>query len=91
VILKLALYIGGRHAAACRREQQRTEVASLKIGHHRVHGYYLELGRSHDARVPADYRRRQTLKGTSAMSPTSSVPWRSASSAPANGPWRASA
>jgi DNA mismatch repair protein MutS len=46
------------------RERQRTGVASLKIGHHRVHGYYLELGRSHDARVPADYRRRQTLKGT---------------------------
>jgi DNA mismatch repair protein MutS len=45
------------------RERQRTGVASLKIGHHRVHGYYLELGRSHDARVPAEYRRRQTLKG----------------------------
>ncbi|MGH8621862.1 MAG: DNA mismatch repair protein MutS, partial [Burkholderiales bacterium] len=46
------------------RERRRTGVASLKIGHHRVHGYYLELGRSHDAQVPADYRRRQTLKGT---------------------------
>ncbi len=45
------------------RERQRTGVMSLKIGYNRVHGYYIELGRSHDARVPPDYRRRQTLKG----------------------------
>jgi DNA mismatch repair protein MutS len=45
------------------RERQRTGIASLKIGYNRVHGYYIELGRSHDARVPEDYRRRQTLKG----------------------------
>ncbi len=45
------------------RERARTGIAGLRIGRHRVHGYYIELGRSHDARVPADYRRRQTLKG----------------------------
>jgi DNA mismatch repair protein MutS len=29
-----------------------------------VHGYYIEIGRTHAERVPADYQRRQTLKGT---------------------------
>jgi DNA mismatch repair protein MutS len=28
-----------------------------------VHGYYIELGRTHGERVPDDYTRRQTLKG----------------------------
>jgi hypothetical protein len=28
-----------------------------------VHGYYIEIGRSHADRVPDDYQRRQTLKG----------------------------
>jgi len=45
------------------RERARTGIAALKVGYNRVHGYYIELGRSHAERVPADYQRRQTLKG----------------------------
>ena len=46
------------------RERQRTGVATLKVGYNRVHGYYIELGRSHADKVPTQYRRRQTLKST---------------------------
>ena len=44
------------------RERQRTGIASLKVSYNRVHGYYIEVGRSHAEQVPADYVRRQTLK-----------------------------
>ncbi len=46
------------------RERARTGIATLKVGYNRVHGYYIELGRSHADKVPEDYRRRQTLKST---------------------------
>jgi DNA mismatch repair protein MutS len=45
------------------RERERTGIAGLKVSYNRVHGYYIEIGRSHAERVPADYQRRQTLKG----------------------------
>ena len=45
-----------------KRERERTGIATLKLGYNRVHGYYIELGRSHSERVPDDYQRRQTLK-----------------------------
>ncbi len=44
------------------RERARTGIANLKVSYNRVHGYYIEIGRSHAAQVPADYVRRQTLK-----------------------------
>ncbi len=44
-------------------ERERTGIAALKIRYNRVHGYYIEVGRSHAERVPDDYQRRQTLKG----------------------------
>jgi DNA mismatch repair protein MutS len=43
------------------RERERTGIPSLKIGYNKVFGYYLEITNAHRARVPADYRRRQTL------------------------------
>jgi len=46
-----------------RRERERTGIGALKVSYNRVHGYYIELGRSHAQNVPADYIRRQTLKG----------------------------
>ena len=46
-----------------RRERERTGIATLKVGYNRVHGYYIELGRTHAERVPTEYTRRQTLKG----------------------------
>lgn len=46
------------------REKQRTGLAKLKVSYNRVHGYYIEVSRSQTERVPDDYIRRQTLKGT---------------------------
>jgi DNA mismatch repair protein MutS len=43
------------------RERERTGLATLKVGYNRVHGYYIELGRS-GVSPPPDYMRRQTLK-----------------------------
>src|SRR5688572_2499506 len=45
-----------------KRERSRTGIAGLKVEYNRVHGFYIELGRSHADKVPDDYRRRQTLK-----------------------------
>jgi len=44
------------------RERARVGIPTLKVGYNRVHGYYIELGRSKGAAAPADYIRRQTLK-----------------------------
>jgi DNA mismatch repair protein MutS len=45
------------------QERSRTGIANLKIGYNRVHGFYIEVSRSHTDQVPPDYLRRQTLKG----------------------------
>ncbi|MCP5419890.1 MAG: DNA mismatch repair protein MutS [Gammaproteobacteria bacterium] len=45
------------------RERARTGIANLRVGYNRIHGYYLEISRSQADAVPADYLRRQTLKG----------------------------
>ena len=54
---------GGKQyiASLQQRERERTGIASLKVGYNKVFGYYLEITRTHSARVPADYERRQTL------------------------------
>ncbi|HTT14197.1 MAG TPA: DNA mismatch repair protein MutS [Thermoplasmata archaeon] len=44
-----------------RTEQERTGIRTLKIGYNQVFGYYLEITRPHLARVPPEYRRRQTV------------------------------
>jgi DNA mismatch repair protein MutS len=44
------------------REIERTGIASLKVGFNRVFGFFLEVGRTHAAKVPADYIRKQTVK-----------------------------
>jgi DNA mismatch repair protein MutS len=45
------------------RERERTGLPSLKVGYNRVHGYYIEISRAQAKNAPADYSRRQTLKG----------------------------
>jgi len=45
------------------RERARTGIANLKVSYNRVHGFYIEISRSQSETVPADYIRRQTLKG----------------------------
>ncbi len=46
------------------RERDRTGIANLKVSYNRVHGYYIEISRSQSENAPADYVRRQTLKGS---------------------------
>ena len=45
------------------KERARTGIDTLKVGYNRVHGFYIEVGRTHAAKIPLDYTRRQTLKG----------------------------
>ncbi|MGB0466165.1 MAG: DNA mismatch repair protein MutS [Pontibacterium sp.] len=44
------------------RERERTGISTLKVGYNRVHGYFIEIGRTNSDKAPADYIRRQTLK-----------------------------
>jgi DNA mismatch repair protein MutS len=44
------------------RERTRTGIASLKVEYNRVHGFYIEVSNANVEKIPADYRRRQTLK-----------------------------
>ncbi|HJT63037.1 MAG TPA: DNA mismatch repair protein MutS [Burkholderiales bacterium] len=45
-----------------KREKERTGIPNLRVAYNSVHGYYIEVTSSHLAKVPEDYRRRQTLK-----------------------------
>ncbi|MGK0673888.1 MAG: DNA mismatch repair protein MutS [Halothiobacillaceae bacterium] len=45
------------------RERERTGIPTLKVAYNRVHGFYIELTRAQAEKAPADYIRRQTLKG----------------------------
>lgn len=45
------------------RERERTQASTLKLGFNRIQGYYLEMSRQQAEKAPADYVRRQTLKG----------------------------
>ncbi|HLL12867.1 MAG TPA: DNA mismatch repair protein MutS, partial [Rubrivivax sp.] len=44
------------------RERARTGIANLRVQFNKVHGFYIEVTSSGVDKVPADYRRRQTLK-----------------------------
>ncbi|MFH1044216.1 MAG: DNA mismatch repair protein MutS [Pseudomonadota bacterium] len=44
------------------RERERSGIPNLKVEYNRVHGFYIEVTHAHVERIPADYRRRQTLK-----------------------------
>ena len=45
-----------------RRERERTGIANLRVEYNKVHGFYIEVTHGQTAKVPDDYRRRQTLK-----------------------------
>ncbi|KTT29140.1 DNA mismatch repair protein MutS [Pseudomonas oryzihabitans] len=45
------------------REKARTGLQNLKVGYNRVHGYFIEIPSKQAESAPADYIRRQTLKG----------------------------
>lgn len=44
------------------RERERTGIANLRVEYNKVHGFYIEVTHGQAAKVPEDYRRRQTLK-----------------------------
>jgi DNA mismatch repair protein MutS len=44
-------------------EKRRTGLANLKVGYNRVHGFYIEISKAQAKAAPAEYIRRQTLKG----------------------------
>ena len=44
------------------RERTRTGITNLRVQFNRVHGFYIEVTQGQADKVPADYRRRQTLK-----------------------------
>src|SRR6185312_7050518 len=46
-----------------RLERERTGIRSLKVGHNKVFGYYIEISSANAAAAPAHYQRRQTLVG----------------------------
>lgn len=46
------------------QEKERTQISTLKVSFNRVHGYYIEISRTHSETVPDNYIRKQTLKAT---------------------------
>jgi DNA mismatch repair protein MutS len=44
------------------RERERTGITNLRVEYNKVHGFYIEVTHGQVAKVPDDYRRRQTLK-----------------------------
>ncbi len=44
------------------RERARSGIANLRVQFNKVHGFYIEITQGQLDKVPADYRRRQTLK-----------------------------
>lgn len=45
------------------QEQQKTGIGSLKIRYNQVHGYYIEITKTHLDAIPDYYKRQQTLVG----------------------------
>src|SRR3990172_2658695 len=43
------------------RERKRNGIGALKVGYNRVFGYYIEVSRIHQDKVPPGYIRKQTL------------------------------
>ncbi len=46
-----------------RTEQSATGIRTLKVGYNQVFGYYFEVSRPNLSKVPAHFRRRQTIAG----------------------------
>jgi DNA mismatch repair protein MutS len=44
------------------RERKRTGIATLRVQFNRLHGFFIEVSQGQAAKVPDDYKRRQTMK-----------------------------
>ncbi|MFW6456847.1 MAG: DNA mismatch repair protein MutS [Planctomycetota bacterium] len=47
-----------------KKESERSEIPSLKVGFNKVFGYYIEVTNAHKEKVPENYTRKQTLKNS---------------------------
>lgn len=47
-----------------KEERERTGIATLKVGYNSVFGYYLEVSKIHQEKIPAEYIRKQTTANT---------------------------
>jgi DNA mismatch repair protein MutS len=45
------------------REREATGISTLKVGYNKVFGYYIEVTKAQEGKVPADYLRKQSLVG----------------------------
>lgn len=45
-----------------KKQRERTQLSSLKIGYNRIHGYFIELSKQQAQHAPKDYQPQQTLK-----------------------------
>ncbi len=43
------------------RERERTGISTLKVGYNKVFGYYIEVSKAQQDKVPSDYMRKQSL------------------------------
>jgi len=43
------------------KERERTRIPSLKVSYNKVFGYYIEITKAHQDKVPPEYVRKQTL------------------------------
>ncbi|MBN1484359.1 MAG: DNA mismatch repair protein MutS [Chloroflexia bacterium] len=43
------------------KERERTGIGSLKVGYNKVFGYYIEVPKTQESKVPKEYIRKQTL------------------------------
>jgi len=48
-------------ASLQKTERDRTGIPTLKVGFNKVFGYYIEITKTHQDKVPSDYIRKQTL------------------------------
>ena len=48
----------------------------MKAGYNSIYGYYLEVTKSHSAKVPYNYTRKQTLTNASGILPKSLKNWK---------------
>ncbi len=45
------------------REREATGISTLKVGYNKVFGYYIEVTKAQESKVPANYLRKQSLVG----------------------------
>lgn len=43
------------------KERKKTGISTLKVGFNKVFGYYIEVSRTHEDKIPEDYIEKQTL------------------------------